>query len=93
MFFGSSYIANYNSTVDEAWERWKYIIYFDFTLIFFSLRKEAKNLITNTGYRIVLYLLINYFIDRYFGLKDWSWNDFTTVAIIVLEFGYNKLKK
>lgn len=93
LFFSSSYVANYNSTIDEAWQRWNFLMYFNFTLMFFSLRKEAKNLITNTGYRIVLYLLINYFIDRYFGLKDWSWNDFTTVAFILLELIYKKYKK
>jgi len=68
-------------------------MYFNFTLMFFSLRNEAKKLITNTGYRIVLYLLINYFIDSYFGLKDWSWNDFITVIIVIIELIYNKHKK
>jgi len=93
LFFSSSYIANYNTTIDEAWKRWNFLMYFNFTLMFFSLRNEAKKLITNTGYRIVLYLLINYFIDSYFGLKDWSWNDFITVIIVIIELIYNKHKK
>lgn len=93
LFFASSYIANYKTTVNEAWERWEFLMYFNFTLMFFSLRNEAKKLITNTGYRIVLYLLINYFIDSYFGLKDWSWNDFITVIIVIIELIYNKHKK
>ena len=85
LFFSSSYIANYNTTVDDAWKRWNFLMYFNFTLMFISLRKEAKKLITNTGYKIVLYLLINYFIDKYFGLKEWSFNDLLTVAFILLE--------
>lgn len=92
-FFFSSYIANYGTTVNEAWIRWKFIIYLDFTIAYYSLRSEVKKLITYFGYKIVIYLLINYFIDEYFGLKDWSLNDFITIAIIVLEFAYNKLKK
>ena len=85
IFFSSSYIANYNSTVDEAWQRWNFLMYFNFTLMFFSLRNEAKKIITNTGYKIVLYLLINYFIDKYLKLSGWSWNDFLTIGLVLLE--------
>lgn len=89
-FFFSSYIANYDTTVNEAWIRWKYIIYFDFILMFFSLRIEAKKLLTNTGYKIVMYLLINFFIDEYLGYKTWSWNDYLTVIGIGIEaIAYN----
>ncbi len=60
-------------------------MYFNFTLIFFSLQMEVKKLITITGYRIILYLLINYFIDKYLGLIGWSWNDFITIALVIIE--------
>lgn len=90
LFFGASYIANYHATVDEAWKRWEYIIYFDFILMFFSLRIEAKKLLTNSGYKIVMYLLINFFIDEYLGYKTWSWNDYLTVIGIGIEaIAYN----
>lgn len=84
-FFFSSYIANYDTTVNEAWIRWKHIIYFDFILIFFLLRIEAKKLLTNTGYKIVMYLLINFFIDEYMGYNTWSWNDKITLIVIAVE--------
>jgi hypothetical protein len=62
LFFSSSYIANYNTTVNEAWQRWEFLMYFNFTLMFFALRKEVIMLISKTGYKIVLYLFINYFM-------------------------------
>ncbi len=92
LFFGASYIANYQATVNEAWKRWEYIIYTSFILMFFSLRIEAKKLLTNTGYKIVLYLLMNFFVDEYLGYDSWSWNDFVTVGFIVVELILNKFK-
>ena len=92
LFFCASYIANYHATVNEAWKRWEYIIYTAFILMFFSLRAEAKKLLTNTGYKIVLYLLMNFFIDEYMGYESWSWNDFVTVGFIVVELILNKFK-
>lgn len=65
----------------------------DLTLIIFSLRSQVKELITEFGYKMAIYLLLNYFIDQYFYLKGWSWNDFFTVIIIGLEYTYCKLKK
>jgi hypothetical protein len=61
--------------------------------MFFSLRNEAIRLITKTGYKIILYLLINYFIDKYFGLDGWSWNDFLTIGLLVLEYIIIKYRK
>lgn len=86
LFFFASYIANYHATINEAWANWKYIIYFSFILMFFSLRNEVLRLLTPLGYRVVIYLLINYFIDEYLGLKSWSWNDFVTITILIIEF-------
>lgn len=60
--------------------------------MFFALRKEVKNLITNIGYKIFIYLLVNYFFDKYFGYTDWTWNDFITVALIFVELFF-KIKK
>lgn len=93
LFFSSSYIANYHTTVNEAWQRWNFLMYFNFTLMFFSLKNEVIKLVSNTVYKIVFYLLINYFIDTYFGLNGWSWNDFLTVIFIVLELIYKKMKR
>ena len=93
LFFGSSYISNYKTTVNEAWARWELLMYFNFTLMFFALQNEAKKLITNVGYKIVLYLLINCFFDIYLKLKGWSWNDFFTIVLIIFEILIHKIKK
>jgi amino acid permease len=61
--------------------------------MFFSLRSEAIRLITKTGYKIILYLLINYFIDKYFGLDSWSWNDYLTVVLIGIEAVVSTIKR
>ena len=68
-------------------------MYFNFTLMFFALQNEAKKLITNVGYKIVLYLLINCFFDIYLKLKGWSWNDFFTIVLIIFEILIHKIKK
>jgi len=86
----SSEIANYNTTVDEAWFIWKNLNYFNYLIIFWALRKEVIKKIGQTGYKIVISLLVNYFIDQYFELKGWSWNDFLTVAFILIELVIQK---
>ena len=68
-------------------------MYFNFTLMFFSLRSEAIKLITKTGYKIILYLLINFYIDKYFGLDSWSWNDFITLILIGIEAVFATIKR
>jgi hypothetical protein len=68
-------------------------MYFNFTLIFFSLRSEVIRLVTEIGYKIILYLLINYFIDKYFELDGWSWNDFLTSVLLFLEYIIRKYRK
>jgi len=88
----SSQIANYNTTVDESWFIWKNIMYFNFTLMFFTLRKEVVKIIGMIGYKIIIYTLLNYFIDQYCGYTDWTWNDFITVGFILLELIFKKIK-
>jgi hypothetical protein len=78
-------IANYHSTVNEAWWRWKNILMVDFTLIVFALRSEIKSLVNEIGFKIIFYSLLNYFIDEYYGFKGWSWNDFLTISLILAE--------
>ena len=89
----SSEIANYNTTVNEAWFVWKNINYFNYVIIFWALRKEVIKKIGKTGYKIVISLLINYFIDQYFELKGWSWNDFLTVILIGIEAVFATIKR
>ena len=89
----SSEIANYNTTVNEAWFVWKNINYFNYVIIFWALRKEVIKKIGKTGYKIVISLLINYFIDQYFELKGWSWNDFLTVILIGVEAVFATIKR
>jgi hypothetical protein len=88
----SSQIVNYNTTVDEAWFIWKNLNYFNYVIIFWALRKEVIEKIGETGYKIVVSLLVNYFIDQYFELKGWSWNDLITVGVIVVELIFKNKK-
>ena len=89
----SSEIANYNTTVNDAWFVWKNLIHFNYVIIFWSLKKEVIEKIGEIIYKIIIYLLLNYFIDQYFGLKGWSWNDFLTVTLIILELIIKKIYK
>jgi len=82
----ASYIANYNTEINTAWIRFSNLLYFDFLLVFFALRRSAKIIIGNTFYKIIVYLLINNFFDKAIGLEGWSWNDFLTVLIVTVEY-------
>ena len=93
LYIFSTEIANYGTTVNEAWFRWKNILMFDLTLIVFALRSEIKKLVTKVGFEIIIFILINYFIDQFFGLKGWSWNDYITIGLVVVDFLKYKLKK
>lgn len=85
LYVFSTEIANYQTTVDEAWFRWKNILMFDFTLVIYSLRNEVKNVVSKFGYKIIYIVLLNYFFDQYLGFKGWSWNDYLTVILIGIE--------
>ena len=91
-FFFGSYIANFGTTEQEAWDMYLNILRFDYLLIILALRDSVKKLIKPLGYKVLVYLLINHFIDKYFGIKSWSWNDALTVVAIVLEYTFGKLK-
>ena len=93
IYVTSSLVANHDTTVNEAWARWKYILMFDFILVFIVLRKEVIKLVSIYGYKIILYTLINYYIDNYFGLKGWSLNDFLTIVLIIFELPIHKIKE
>lgn len=45
-----------------------------------STRFDSKS-----GFKIISYTLVNYIVDQYYGLKGWSWNDYTTISVIVGE--------
>jgi len=85
LFFASQ-IACYNTTPDIAWIRFTNILVFDFLLIFVALRNEVIRLIGLHWFKLIAYILINHFIDRYFGLNGYSWNDFITIMLVILEF-------
>ena len=77
-------------------EPWKFslnLTRFCYLLIVFALRVEAVKLIGPLFYRIVVYILINNFIDRYFGIIGWSWNDYITIFVVVLDFVLQKYFK
>jgi hypothetical protein len=79
-------VANYNTTDEEAWVRYTNFLVFNHLLIFVSLRDYIKKLISSYLYRITVYIIVNNFADRCFGIKDWSWNDTLTVVAIVVEY-------
>jgi len=93
LFFSASYIANYISTnANDAWDFFALILRFDFWLLIIALRNEIKNLIGNTTYTIIKWLIINNFIDRYLGYTTWSWNDSITILAVLLELLIHKKK-
>lgn len=59
---------------------------FSFLLIFFVARKTIIENIGNILYRLIIYILINHFIDRYFELNTWSFNDGLTLIAIIIEY-------
>lgn len=93
-FWFAAEIANYKSDdANEAWMIFGSIQRVDFLLVIFALRIEVKRLISTIGYRVILYLLINHFIDRYLGYNTWSINDIFTIAGVLLEFFIYLYKK
>lgn len=63
-------------------------------LIIFALSNASvTRLIGNIGFRIIFYLLINNFYDRYHGITDWSTNDTLTVIAVIIEGIYEIYKK
>ena len=93
LFFSGSYIANYISKdANSAWDNFSLILRFNYWLLIIALRSEFKNLIGELLFNIVKWIIINNFIDRYFGLETWSWNDIFTVYAILLEYYIYKNK-
>lgn len=84
----SAYITNY--MYDEFninnWVSALNIYRFSFLLIFFVARKTIIENIGNILYRLIIYILINHFIDRYFELNTWSFNDGLTLIAIIIEY-------
>lgn len=91
----SANIANiiYEKYQIEPWLFTINLLRFDFLLIIFALRTEVKKLISPLWYRIIVYILINNNVDRFFGITDWSWNDYLTIGIILLEYLIHKKMK
>lgn len=85
LFFASQ-IACYNTTPDIAWLRFGHILIFDFLLIFVALRNEVIRLIGLHWFKLIAYILINHFIDSALGFEGYTWNDFITIMLVLLEF-------
>ena len=81
----------------DPWDLALDLYRFAFMLAIFGLRNASvRRLIKPTGFRIIFYLLINNFYDRYHGITDWSTNDTITVIIVCIEGiieTYKKYKK
>jgi hypothetical protein len=63
-----------------------------FLIAIIALRDGVKLIIGNTLYVVLKNILINNFVDRYFGYTDWSWNDFLTIAITLIELIFKNKK-
>lgn len=74
---------NYNI---DPWVLGMDLYRFSALLIIFALSNASvQKLISATGFRIIFYLLINNFYDRYHGITDWSTNDTLTVIAVCIE--------
>lgn len=89
----SSKIGNLQENVDDKWFVYQCLLMFSFILILSALRKEAIRLFSIYGYRIMMYGLINFYIDTYCGVQEWSWNDYLTAILIGIEALIATLKK
>ena len=89
----SSKIGNLQQDVNDKWFVYQYLLMLSFILVLLSLRKEAINLFTIYGYRIMMYGLINFYIDTYCGIESWSWNDYLTVILIGIEAVFATIKR
>jgi len=94
MIFTTAYMANYieDNFGYNSWKTGIDILRFNFLLIFIALRDGVKKLIGSLFYRILIYILINNFIDKYFGYTTWSWNDCLTVFITIIEYYIEYIK-
>jgi hypothetical protein len=85
--FTTTYIAdflNYKYNI-EPWRFSLNLYRFSYLILFISVREKIKKLIGTIGYRIIVYLLMNHFVDRYFGYTTWSWNDAITLSTIEID--------
>lgn len=85
IYLNSSKIGNLQKDVDDKWLVYQYLLMFSFILILLSLKKEVIRLFSIYGYRIMMYGLINFYIDTYCGIQGWSWNDYLTAIMIGIE--------
>jgi hypothetical protein len=93
IYLMSSKIGNLQQDINDKWFVYQYLLMMSFILVLLSLRKEAINLFTIYGYRIMMYGLINFYIDTYCEIDSWSWNDFLTVILIGIEAVFATIKR
>lgn len=93
LFSGDISNILYENYQVEPWLFTINLLRFDFLLIIVALRTQVKDLIGSIFYRIVVYILINNFIDRIFGILGWSWNDYITIVAVLLEYLIHKKLK
>jgi hypothetical protein len=85
-FFFAAEIANhYTSNIDYSWALLANIHRVVLLLFMVVLRKELRRFVGDILHRIMVYLLVNHFIDRYLGYNTWSWNDAITLIAIGVE--------
>ena len=75
----SGYIVELCNNIDQKWELMLGLYRLSFLLIVITL----KNNINIYLHKIIISLLLNDFIDRYYNIDYWSWNDTITILYII----------
>ena len=87
-------LSNYLFTeVEQRWEFTLNLYRLSLLLIIFACRESIIEKIDLFLYKILLYILLNHFVDRYFELNTWSFNDGLTLVAILFEYIIYKTKK
>jgi F0F1-type ATP synthase assembly protein I len=87
----SGYLCDYVYALDDdsAWKLMLNLYRLAFLVLIFTIKNGFIK-------EIAIGLLINHYIDRFYGLKDWTLNDTITLIIIVIRTLvaiYKKYKK
>ena len=73
----SGYLTGFIIDDTEAWRMTLNLYRLSFLLLILTIDSKLKE--------IAVALLINHFIDRYFGINGWSWNDSITIIFIIFK--------
>jgi hypothetical protein len=79
--------------INEMWRFTLNLYRLSLLLLIFACRESIIEKIDLFLYKILLYILLNHFFDRYFELNTWSFNDALTLVAILFEYIIYKIKR